>query len=199
MHKEIKTFFKKYDADWLSYSIPSADDVKRVSEIISIKNVNSLVCLYDRNLTKSKNMAILKEKLIKRKNSDFRNLTKNVLNQKESNLCVPISVSALLRWTIKNDLKIKDREMNEYFTLERIFKTLTMIIYPRSFAGFNLNPKKEEQKFQETEIELLLRRLKYKTYLNRRGWELLNYCLNYTSPEKSRFDFKKGLNLKKNK
>ena len=63
--------------------------------------------------------------------------------------------------------------MKRRFTLENIFTILTMIIYPRSLAGFNLNPKNEEQKFQQNEIELLLRRMKLKTYLSGSGWEMI--------------------------
>ena len=140
---------KGFNAEWLTGGDPSLEQIENVSEIISLKNASSYFCLDDPNLTKSCAMANLKQKLTRQINFDFKNLTKNVLNQKESNLCVPISVSVLLRWALKNDFKVSDRQMERYFPLEKIFTFLTMIIYPRSLAGFNLNPKKEEQEFQE--------------------------------------------------
>ena len=137
-------------------------------------------------------MANLKQKLTKQINLDFKNLTKNVLNQKESNLCVPITVSVLLRWALKNDLRVEDWKM---VTLEIIFTTLVMIIYPRSLAGFNLNPKKEEQEFQENEIELLLKRMKFKTYLNESGWVMIR---KFGDQVKGDFDFEQGKYFLKN-
>ena len=106
-------------------------------------------------------------------NFDFQNLTKNVLDQKDSNLCVPITVSVLLRWAIKNDLKVNNWEMELYFTVEKILIRLTMMIYPRSLAGLNLNPKNEEKEFQHNEIELLLKRMKNETYLHESGWDII--------------------------
>ena len=135
-------------------------------------------------------MANLKQKLTRQINFDFENVTKNVLNQKESNLCVPISVSVLLRWAIKNDLRVEDRKMEKYFTLEKIFTILTMVIYPRSFACFNFNPKKEEKEFQTNEIELLLRRMKFKTYLNQSGWEIIKQ-----RSLEANFDFEEGKHI----
>ena len=62
-----------------------------------------------------------------------------------------------------------------------------MVIYPRSLAGLNLNPAKNEQEFQENEIGLLLRRLKYETYLNESGWKILK-----TFKALGDFDFNEG-------
>ena len=135
-------------------------------------------------------MANLKQKLTRQINFDFKNVTKNVLNQKESDLCVPLSVSVLLRWAIRNDLGIEDEEMEINCTLEKIFTFLTMIIYPRSLTGFNLNPKKEEQKFQENQIELILRRMKFKTFLSESGWRIIKPYL-----VKGDFDYKQGKSL----
>ena len=117
--------------------------------------------------------------------SDF----KNVLDQKDSNLCVPIAVSVLIRWAIKNDLKSNDRLMEDYFTVEIILTKLTMIIYPRSLAGLNLNPKNEERKFQQNEIELLLKRIKNETYLNHSGWRIISSDYFFASVS---FDFDQG-------
>jgi hypothetical protein len=107
----------------------------------------------------------------------MKNLTKNVLDQKSSNLCVPISVTALLRFAIKNDLNFglerKDHYGRLYYTFEQIQTTLTMIVYPRSLAGLNLNPKKEETEFQINDVETLLRRICEKTYLMESGWEII--------------------------
>ena len=101
----------------------------------------------------------------------MQNLTKNILDQKWSNLCVPISVTTLLRFAIKNDLSFADKK-NE-FTFEKILTTLTMTVYPRSLAGLNLNPKNEEKDFQTNDIETLLERICKKTYLSESGWEIV--------------------------
>ena len=125
-------------------------------------------------------------------NEDFNNITKNVLNQNGTNLCVPISVSILLRWTIKHDLQVEDLLMNHHYSLERILTALTMVIYPRSLAGLNLNPNKIEQEFQENEIDLLLRRIKYETYLNKSGWQIIrDLCIG----QRGSFEFSVGFTL----
>ena len=123
---------KGFNAEWLTGGDPSLEQIENLSEIISLKNASSDFCLDDPNLTKSSSLANLKQTLTRQINFDFKNLTKNVLNQKESNLCVPLSVSVLLRWAIKNDLKSDDWEMEEYLTLEKIFTALTM-------GGLNIN------------------------------------------------------------
>ena len=103
-------------------------------------------------------------------NLDIKNLTKNILDQKWSNLCVPISVTTLLRFAMKNDLAFF--EENQY-TFEKILTTLTMIVYPRSLAGLNLNPKKEESQFQTNDVETILERICKETYLRESGWEII--------------------------
>ncbi|CBY15343.1 unnamed protein product [Oikopleura dioica] len=90
-------------------------------------------------------------------NLDFQNLTKNVFDQKWSNLCVPISVTTLLRFAMKTDFAFVDE--NDYFKSDKILTILTMIVYPRSLAGLNLNPKIEESQFQINDIETLLERI----------------------------------------
>ena len=83
-------------------------------------------------------------------NQDLQNLTQNVLDQKKSNLCVPISVTTLLRHAIKNDLGFEDEY--GFYSAEAILSNLTLIVYPRSLAGININPKKEETGNQLNEI-----------------------------------------------
>ena len=123
-------------------------------------------------------------------NASMRNLTKNILDQKSSNLCVAISVTALLRFAIKNDLNFVDRK-NEY-SFERILTTLAMMVYPRSLAGLNLNPKNEEKDFQMNEIETLLERICKKTYLEKSGWQIVRDRALTNNPSKSSCAFKKG-------
>ena len=104
-------------------------------------------------------MAKMKQSLTKQINCDFESLTKNILDQKDTILCVPISISILLKWAIENEI-----EDVSLLTLEKILIILTMVIYPRSLAGLNLNPNKREQQYQENEVEILLKRLQLKTY-----------------------------------
>ena len=151
---------------------PKIAQFKKLTDTITLTNASSYFNL-DENLTKSCAMAQWKHRMTKAVNFDFQNLTKNVLDQKDSNLCVPISLSVLLRWAIKNDLNVKDKQMGEWFTVEKILTKLTMMVYPRSLAGMNLNPRNKEKKFQQTEIELLLARIKYETYLHESGWDII--------------------------
>ena len=164
--------------------------MEQLTGTISLTNTSSYFSLDDENLTKSCGMAELKQQMTRVLHFDFQNLTQNVLDQKDSNLCVPISVSVLLRWAIKNDLNVSDSKMKEDFTVEKILTKLTMIIYPRSFAGMNLNPKNEEIKFQHNEIELLLKRLKNQTYLHKSGWDIIR-IFDYRA--KGSFDFNQGM------
>ena len=119
----------------------------------------------------------------------MQNLTKNILDQKSSNLCVPISVTTLLRFAIKNDLDFDDED--DDFTFDKILTTLTMIVYPRSLAGLNLNPKKEGNQFQTNDVETLLERICKKTYLRKSGWEIIRKQ-NYLKPAESSCGFEKG-------
>ena len=130
----------------------------------------------------------------------MQNVTKNTLDQKWSNLCVPISVTALLRFAMKNDLAYYDK-YNEY-TFEKILTTLTMIVYPRSLAGLNLNPKKEEKHFQTNDIETMLERICKKTYLKESGWDIVR-SQGYLGQvffkiQKTLCEFKNGIILSKN-
>jgi hypothetical protein len=97
-----------------------------------------------------------------------------VLDQKDSNLCVPISISILLRWALENHLKIVTDEYNQIYTLENILTVMTMIVFPKSLAGLNNNPCHDEKETQFTYVHELLERLKFKTYLSKEGWEIIS-------------------------
>ena len=116
-------------------------------------------------------MASLKQNATKSLQEGMLNLTKNIVDQKTSNLCVPISVTTLLRHAIKTDLNFYDWRGS--YTFEKILATLTMIVFPRSLAGLNLNPNKEEQEKQTNEVDILLKRLCQKTYLMESGWQII--------------------------
>jgi len=160
--------------------------------------LSSVLCLDDPNLTKSLNVSCLKQNATKLVNQDLQNVTKNVFDQKSSNLCVPISVTTLLRFAIKNDLPFEDTLGN--YSAEKILATLILIIYPRSMAGLNLNPKKEETEFQLNEIELLLERLCKNTYLMESGWNIIRKLdlKEKDQPKESTCEFEKGKIKRKN-
>ena len=170
-------------------SRPQIEQIEQLTETITLKNASSKFNLDDRNLTKLCVMAQLKQRMTRVVNYNFVNLTKNIVNQKDSNLCVPISVSVLLRWAIKNDLKVNDFKMERYFTIEKILTQLTMIIYPRSLAGMNLNPINIEKEFQHNKIELLLKRIKNETYLNDSGWDIIR---DHRFGAEGSFDYNRG-------
>jgi hypothetical protein len=134
----------------------------------------------------------LKQNATKCVNQDLQNLTKNVFDQKTSNLCVAISVTTLLKFAIKNDLGFEDKFGN--YSAEKILSTLTLIVYPRSMAGLNLNPKTEETEFQLNEIELLLERICKNTYLMPTGWQIIRQLDpdEKDRPKKSTCEFEKG-------
>ena len=90
---------------------------------------------------------------------------------------------------MKKDLAIF-YERNAY-TFEKILTILTMIVYPRSLAGLNLNPKKEENDFQTNDVETLLERICKKTYLYTSGWEIVR-TQSYSEPAESTCEFEKG-------
>jgi hypothetical protein len=73
---------------------------------------------------------------------------------------------------MKNDLCWAE-DIYEFYPVEKILETLALIIYPQSMAGFDLNRKVEESKFQVHEVEHLLKRLCKKTYLMNSGWEII--------------------------
>jgi len=90
---------------------------------------------------------------------------------------------------MKNDLAFDDED--DDYTFEKILTTLTMIVYPRSFAGLNMNPKKEENNFQTNDVETLLERICKKTYLKESGWEIIR-TISWPEPVKSTCEFEKG-------
>ena len=118
------------------------------------------------------------------------NLPLFVLNQKTSNLCVPLSLTTLLFSTIEKDLHFVDKA--KQYTLERIFITLTMIVYPQSLAGMNLNPNEEEKKYQKNDIITLLDRVCKKTFFNESGWEIIRKQ-GFPCPPESICHFKIGI------
>jgi hypothetical protein len=67
-----------------------------------------------------------------------------------------------------------------------------MIVYPRSLAGLNLNPKKEETEFQTNDVETLLQRICKKTYLMESGWEIIRKH-GYDELAQSTCEFKNGI------
>ncbi|CBY15893.1 unnamed protein product, partial [Oikopleura dioica] len=170
--------------------------ISEITSIISIPSSSSHFCLDDANLTKSVKVSSLKQNATKCVNQDLENVTKNLLDQKSSNLCVPISVATLLRFAMKNDLGFVDKNDDyDLYSAEKILSTLILIVYPRSMAGLNLNPKKEESEFQLNEIELLLERLCKKTYLMETGWNIIRQLDKDEKdrPKKSTCKFEKVL------
>ncbi|CBY15530.1 unnamed protein product [Oikopleura dioica] len=169
--KERKIIHKRIEKCNILDIHDKSNVIENIKQIISLPNISNSFCLDDPNLTKSCQMSNLKQKMTKCVNLDVKNLTKNILDQKWSNLCVPISVTTLLRFSIKNDLAFVDKD--DKYTFEKILTTLTMIVYPRSLAGLNLNPKEEEIQFQKNDIETLLERICKKTYLRESGWKII--------------------------
>ena len=171
--------------------------ISNIKKIISLPNASVLFCL-DENLTKSYQMSSWKQQMTKCVNADIKNLTKNIVDQKWSNLCVPISVTMLLRYAMKKDLAFVDNDNN--YSFEKILTLLTMIVYPRSLAGLNLNPKEEESHSQKNDIETLLERICEETYSNESGWAIIRRQ-RIPIPAESTCKFKKGFfvhNLIKN-
>ena len=169
--------------------------IENITKIISLQNASGSFCLDDPNLTKSLNMSNLKHQMTKCVNLTMQNLTRNIINQNSSNLCVPISVASLLRFAIKNDLGFVEKNFHGrlHFTFEQILTTLTMVVYPRSLAGLNLNPKKEETDFQTNDVETLLQRICEETYLMESGWEIIRNQSRLSKPAESACEFKNGI------
>ena len=91
---------------------------------------------------------------------------------------------------MKNVLGFEDKK--GFYSAELILANLTLIIFPRSMAGLNLNPKKEETEFQTNEIELLLKRVCEKTYFMESGWEIIRQINFSFKPEESTCKFEQG-------
>jgi hypothetical protein len=120
------------------------------------------------------------------------NLTKNIHDQGYSQLCVPISVTNLIRHAMEYDMGFDKKDFSH--TFENILSSITMVIYPRSMAGLNLNPKRNEVDTQLTDIESLLKRICFRTFIMPSGWEIIR-CLGApgdSRPTESKCIYKKG-------
>ena len=127
---------------------------------------------------------------------DLKNLTRNVIDQKDSQLCVAISVSILLRNAIEKDLQFEDK--NGSYKTGKILTTLTLIVCPRSMAELNYNPNEDEIEFQTNCVDILLERLCKKTYLMDTGWEIVRRIgrAGVNQPKRSTCFYKEGEELK---
>jgi len=133
------------------------------TQLIKLPATDDAFSLNDENITKSCQVSSLKQSLTKFISTDMRNLTRKIINQKDSYLCAPISVTTLLRHAMEHDLAFHKKDFSHSF--ENILSSITLVIYPRSMAGLNLNPNRKEIKNQLTQIQLLVERICYKTYL----------------------------------
>ena len=176
-------YFQDCNAEWLidrkNPAGPQPSDMRNTKCIVSINNALSSLCLDDENITKSMNMSSLKKLMAKSVAENMTNLTRNVLDQKETDLCVPISVATLIKHAVKTDLGFED--IKNEFTIWKILVVLTMVIYPRSLSGLNLNPVEKEKGFQVTDIELLLGRLSKETVMHSSGWDILRSLCKTTN------------------
>jgi len=160
------------NAGWLTNRLPKNEEIDQITDVISINNCSDNAL--DDYATRSRSMAFISYGLKRITNFGFTNVTKNVVDQKNSNLCVPISVSILLRSALERQLTIKPDELKENYTIDNILSVMTMIVFPKSLAGLNYNPKEKEQETQYTCVKRLLKRLKFETYLGKRGWEIIS-------------------------
>ena len=168
------------NASWLTtgrqyYTWNATDeDFEAVTAIASYKRADNWFIL-DRNLTKSLQMSELNRQLQRGLTISFQNITRNTLDQCESDLCVPVNLTTLLRHAIKEHCSRKNpkfKVMERAFTAERILYFLTMRIYPRSLAGLNLNPDEGEIDYQRfRRFEDLLERMVRPTYAFEAGWD----------------------------
>ena len=188
-YQELENMVKRTNADCIKRQDPKEYELSAISKIVSIDKSSSYLTLDDPNLTKSVQMSSLKQRATRAVNMDFQNLTNNVFDQKDSQLCVPITVCSLIRHALKDDLNFDDEHDN--YSMEKLLTIFTMVIYPRSLAGLNLNPNAEEKDFQTSETDLLLRRLKNKTYLMESGWEIIRK-MGHPNIPKSVFTYKTG-------
>lgn len=163
--------------------IEEVTEIIRLPENLKFKNDD------EQNLKKTLQMSSIRFQFKRIKAMDLQDLTKNVPDQNYTELCVPISVAELIRHAMKKYLSFEDREE---FTTEEILITLTMKVFPRSMAGLNRNPNKEEINFQTNDIETLLERMSKKTFLNLSGWDMVREQGSFSQPPKSMFQFKKG-------
>jgi hypothetical protein len=97
-----------------------------------------------------------------------------------------------LRFAIKEDLGFEDRDGR--YSADAILATLTLVVYPRSMAGLNLNPNDQEKGFQLNNIDLLLNRLCKQTYFMKSGWQIIRQIVSQDDkrPKESTCIFYKG-------
>jgi hypothetical protein len=169
--------------------------IDEVTEIISLPEKLKFEKDVEQKLKKTLQMSSIRFQFKRIEAMDLQDLTKNVPDQKCTELCVPISVAELIRHAMKKYLSFEDREE---FTTEEILITLTMKVFPRSMAGLNRNPNKKEIDFQRNDVVTLLERMSKRTFLNQSGWEMVREQGSFSPPPKSMFQFKKG-NLISNK
>ena len=93
---------------------------------------------------------------------------------------------------MKHDLGFMKVDQSHSF--ENILSSLVLVIYPRSMAGINMNPKIKETERQTTQIETLLQRVCYKTFLMPSGWEIIRKLgdKNDSKPHKSICQYERG-------
>ena len=208
---QIDNDLKKCRLDWLlkkpmqtNDNMPEYEDFRKINGILHLPP-QCVADFDDEWITKSINMAQLKMQLTRNYFSDFQCLTKNVLDQKDTNLCVPISISVLLRFAIK-DFAMKSagdkralENIDKIFSIEKILTVMVMHVYPRSLAGLNANPNNEEKENQLCSIDMLIERLCAPTYSDLSGWEIIrDYIQDYYSSDSGFFtgtycSFKEGL------
>ena len=161
---------------------------EEITAIVSLPKSPSFAL--DENITKSCNMSSWKQQMTKCVRMDLNNVTKNVLDQKWSELCVPISVTTLLRYAITKDLGFID--IKKQYTFEKILLNLTMRVYPRSLTGLNLNPREKEGDFQQGRIDTFLKRICNETYLKQTGWKMIRKLGTWPHPARSTCEYKEG-------
>ena len=188
---KVKKPFKNYNELRIKKCNAQNWNVDEITDIVSLPRTNASFAL-DENLTKSCNMSSWKQQMTKCNRMDLKNVTRNVLDQKESALRVPITVTTLLRYAIKNDLGFVD--VKKQYTFEKILLNLTMRVYPRSLAGLNLNPRAKEHNSQMGQIDTFLKRICNETYLKQTGWKIIRKQGTWPQPARSICKYKEGNN-----
>ena len=160
--------------------------------MIKIPSTDETFSLNDENLTQSCQLSHLKNNMTKCVFNGMKNLTRRIADQKSSQLCVPISITNLIRHAMKHDLGFMKVDQSHSF--ENILSSLVLVIYPRSMAGINMNPKIKETERQTTQIETLLQRVCYKTFLMPSGWKIIRKLgdKNDSKPHKSICQYERG-------
>jgi len=94
---------------------------------------------------------VIRQVLSQKSDEQFKYLSKNVVNQKDSQLCVFLSLASLFRHAIKCFLEEQGEtpldESDGFFTFESVFLVMTMILLPRNLAGLELRNNQTAQKF----------------------------------------------------